>query len=214
MSAKSEMYPLKRRIDTSLEDYDRLREAHETTMKHIRETYKGDHRFNQEQSENEKYAAALASVADAHNAVVPDVVNRLISKVNRKLSAPVSEDALNTLQLLRMRDNVSAAEIEAFVDRYSDNYGIMSALEEIAQSGKKSGKPGIADALKSIDKGDSVTVTGAITMLKNMLSYSNQMAAAISMDRGQLAVAVSHNLVTQQSVGLEPVLDKLESFRE
>jgi hypothetical protein len=200
---------LKRRIDSSIEDYIKQSKAHGEALRTIKRSYMNDELRGQLQRESEKHATALSSISADFKRAAESELDRLATAVNRKLSAPVSAEALNALQVLRMRKNVSAQDIAAFKDRYGNNYSVMSVLKEIADEGD----PTIAKALED-GKTGFFTGTAVLNMLNDLRTYASQIASGVAYDQGQFTVAMVHSLATQQLNVLDPALDALDPYKE
>jgi hypothetical protein len=201
---------LKGRIDNVIEAYKTQADTHSEALIGIRKNYANDELRHQLQRENAKHSEALASISASLRSAT-DEVDALLSKVNRKLSAPVTDTALNALQVLRMRKDISAQELAAFKDRYGSNYSVLSALQEIANENGIT----IEEALEGTATGsDTITASGIINMLNDLQTCVDQIKTGIATDGGLLSVAVSHSLAVGQINALSPHLASLDSFAE
>ncbi|MDR1185117.1 MAG: hypothetical protein LBK67_10045 [Coriobacteriales bacterium] len=198
---------LKNRIDYVIEEYKKQADSHSKALQAIRRDYANDALSNQLQGEDEKHASTLASLSASLKSATDEVEN-LVSEVNRKLSAPVSNEALNALQVLRMRKDISAHEIEAFKDRYGDNFNVLFALQEIA------GESGITIKSALEGQSDGLTASAVLNRLNDLQAYIGQIKTAITTDSGLLGVGVAHTLTMQQINALESHLDALDSYAE
>lgn len=61
------------------------------------------------------------------------ILDNLYSKIGDNLTAPPSQDAVNTIQLLKMRSDISEQEFKRYADKYKDNALMVSSLNEIAR---------------------------------------------------------------------------------
>ena len=57
----------------------------------------------------------------------------LYSKISDEVTAPPTQDAVNTIQLLKMRNNISADEFILYANKYGNNALVNSMLSEIAK---------------------------------------------------------------------------------
>lgn len=61
------------------------------------------------------------------------ILDDLYLKIADDVTAPPSQDAVNTIQLLKMRSNISEQEFKCYADKYKDNALTVSLLNEIAR---------------------------------------------------------------------------------
>lgn len=60
-------------------------------------------------------------------------LDNIYDKVSEEVTAPPSQDAINTIQLLKMRSDISESEFMLYADKYKDNPLANSLLQEIAK---------------------------------------------------------------------------------
>lgn len=70
--------------------------------------------------------------ADTHRAKANELINTELAKLNESMTAAPTTEAVNTLQLLKMRSNVTAADINNLMGRYGDNTQVYDTLLDIA----------------------------------------------------------------------------------
>ena len=60
-------------------------------------------------------------------------LDNIYGKISEEVTAPPSQDAINTIQLLKMRSDISEKEFMLYADKYKDNALANSLLQEIAR---------------------------------------------------------------------------------
>jgi hypothetical protein len=71
---------------------------------------------------------AFVSRVDGYRDEAMSELQALRDAIDAEVTAPPSDEAIRALTALRMRKNVSEAEMSAFMRRYGDNYQIRQAL--------------------------------------------------------------------------------------
>jgi hypothetical protein len=199
---------IKEHLTRAIEKYGYQLDRHSSTLKVINANYAGDMLRDELKKANEEHALALSSISSSLG-FASDEVKAIAHKAHRKLSEPVSAEALRALELLKMRKDVSAREIESFVNRYGDNSGALSVIREIADKNGVS----IETALKEKSNGsDGLTASGILVALDDLQTHVKGLQAGIDSDKGLLAVAVTHNLAGQTIDALGGHLDALNSY--
>lgn len=70
--------------------------------------------------------------ADACRVQAASIIENELKALNDKMTAAPSIEAVNTIQLLKMRSNVTAADINSLMQRYGDNSQVYDTLIDIA----------------------------------------------------------------------------------
>jgi hypothetical protein len=201
---------LKKHLSAAIEGYDFQIARHSNALKHLNANYAGDLLRDETAKENAAHTASLSSIAEKLN-LVSDEVKALTEKAYRKLSAPVSNETFNALQVFRMRQSVTKAEIESFKNRHGDNLNVLAVLNEIADQHGVT----IAEAFEEKANGsDGLTPSGILSALDDLQTHIGQMQEGITADKGLLALAVTHNLATQKADALGGHLDAIASYAE
>jgi hypothetical protein len=201
---------IKKHLAEAIKAYDYQLARHNNALKAAKEVYRGEALRDQLQKESESHAAALASIS-ARLQHASDEVKALNQKAQRKLSAPVSTETLNALQVLRMRKAVSAAEITAFKNRYGDNPGVMAVLQEIAGESNIDIRSAFEEKVAG---SDGLTASGILSALDDLQTHIGQMQEGITGDKGFLSLAVTHDLAGQRIDALGGCLDTIASYAE
>ena len=77
--------------------------------------------------------ADFKELADSHRAKANEILERELKAVNDKLTEAPSTEAVNSMQLLKMRDRVTLDEINGLMIRYGDNNQIYDTLKDVAR---------------------------------------------------------------------------------
>lgn len=72
---------------------------------------------------------AFASRVEGFRMEAMAELQALRDAVDAEVTEPPTDEAIRALRVLKMRDNVSGAEVSAFLRRYGDNYQVRHALE-------------------------------------------------------------------------------------
>lgn len=78
--------------------------------------------------------AAFTKLCLEKRAQVRDIIGKEIDSLRSKMAEAPTTEAVNSVQLLKMRDNVSEEEISTLLDKYGDNNQVRSALVDIASA--------------------------------------------------------------------------------
>lgn len=70
--------------------------------------------------------------ADAHRVQAMSIIGNELRALNEKMTAAPSTDAVNTIQLLKMRSNITPEDINVLMMRYGDNSQVRDTLVDIA----------------------------------------------------------------------------------
>ena len=70
--------------------------------------------------------------ADTYRARANEVIDKEPKSRNDKMTAAPSTEAVNTIQLLKMRNNLTEADINPLMKRYGDNTQVYDTLRDIA----------------------------------------------------------------------------------
>lgn len=114
-------------------------------------------------------------------------LDNIYDKISEEVTAPPSQDAINTIQLLKMRSDISENEFMLYADKYKDNALANSMLQEIAH--EKNLKVNIEDSKE-------------MTMAKNLARYYDEIEKTIN------TYDAEHGKINAISIiGLESDLD-------
>ena len=80
----------------------------------------------------EEARAKFRAKADSHRKEAVRIIDNELRILDNKMSAAPSTEAVNSLQVLKMRKKVTANEIESLMMRYGDNSLVHDALCDIA----------------------------------------------------------------------------------
>ena len=89
---------------------------------------------------------------------IKEKIKKMYNVVAGDITKAPTQEALNVVEALKMRNTISAEEMELYMDKYSDNYQIYGVLKDIAKSKnvivRTSEHPQmvIADNLKNFEK--------------------------------------------------------------
>lgn len=70
--------------------------------------------------------------ADGYRTRANEIIDRELKVLNDKMTAAPSTEAVNTIQLLKMRKNLTEADINPLMERYGDNIQVYDTLRDIA----------------------------------------------------------------------------------
>lgn len=70
--------------------------------------------------------------ADSYRVQATSIIGNELKRLNDKMTAAPSTEAVNTIQLLKMRSNVTQGDIDALMKRYGDNAQVYDTLIDIA----------------------------------------------------------------------------------
>lgn len=201
---------IKKHLTDAIDAYEMQAISHKKALEVANSNYIGDVLRDQLQKESENHAIALSRISQ-NLKFASDEVKALNEKAHLKLSSPVSTEALNALQVLSMRSDVSAREIESFQHRYGDNLNVLAALQEIA------GKHGITIKTVLEEKAngsDGLTQSGILSALDDLQTHVEQLRAGIDADKGLLSLAITHNLAGKRIDALGGHLDAIASYAD
>lgn len=114
-------------------------------------------------------------------------LDNIYDKISEEVTAPPSQDAINTIQLLKMRNEISEQEFLLYADKYKNNALANSMLQEIAH--EKDLKVNIEDNKE-------------MAMAKNLVRYYEEIEKTIN------TYDAEHGKINAISIiGLESDLD-------
>lgn len=76
--------------------------------------------------------AKFKKKADSYRVQATSIIGNELKRLNDKMTAAPSTEAVNTIQLLKMRSNVTQGDIDALMKRYGDNAQVYDTLRDIA----------------------------------------------------------------------------------
>lgn len=120
----------------------KLRDAREAYGRKLEslEGYEGARRDAEAEAAQEAYEAEVERIHDRYMPEVTRYLDAMERDISKGAATPPSEEQLRLLEVLRMRERLSEAELASAAEQLSGNDLCMSALEEIvARSGQPMG---------------------------------------------------------------------------
>lgn len=81
-----------------------------------------------------EYRAQFTDRCDEIRGAVAAVINEQIDNIKAAMAEAPSADAVNTVQMLALRDDITADEIDIVFGKYGDNYQAAKAIISVAAS--------------------------------------------------------------------------------
>lgn len=81
-----------------------------------------------------EYRAQFTARCDEIRGAVAAVINEQIDNIKATMAEAPSADAVNTVQMLALRDDITADEINVVLEKYGENYQAAKAIISVAAS--------------------------------------------------------------------------------
>ena len=125
---------LKELIDGFAKEFAGVADASRT--EHMKTLKPGDRTPVDGKIYGENYRSRLAETAQQKGDEARALIEERENEIMQLMAAAPSQDAVNTISLLKMRNSLSEEELNAAFDAYGDNYTAYQVLADIAKDNK------------------------------------------------------------------------------